>query len=52
MEKIVMKYFLFALLLAGSVSQLGCAPLAAGVAGAAIGAAAADEHNEDDDDDD
>jgi hypothetical protein len=45
--ELIMKYVLLALFLIGGTSQLGCAPLAAGAAGAAIGAAAANERNDD-----
>ncbi len=45
-----MLYFLTAVLLAWSVSQVGCSHLAAGAVGAAIGAKAADRHNDKKDD--
>lgn len=44
------RYLLLAILLLGATGQYGCAALAGGAVGAAIGHEAAEEDNEDDDD--
>jgi hypothetical protein len=46
-----MKILVLALLIVMGASQLGCAPLAAGAAGVAVGAAAERERQDDEDDD-
>ena len=49
--EIAMKRYLLLLLLGAAVTtQLGCSPLAAGVAGAAVGAGAAKHHDRHDHD--
>ena len=52
MEEVVMKRFLLLLLLGATVSTqfVGCSPLAAGVAGAAVGAGAERHHDRHDND--
>lgn len=47
----MLKRYLFLVLLGAAFgSQLGCSPLAAGVAGAAVGAGAAEHHDKHDHD--
>jgi hypothetical protein len=49
--EVVMKRLLLLLLLGATfATQFGCSPLAAGVAGAAVGAGAAKHHDRHDDD--